>query len=182
MNPFVLARLELSSPRPIEQAMAALDELVREGFEAHGHRYRLFGSRRGRYLSMSLGMPLLGGAAPVLRAWLRDDLGGARFEVNVGARLELLLFGAFWLALTVLGGGYQLLLQLQALAAGRASAGEVLAVLPGIGIMVGIVALVLFHFRRRGARDSGLLLGAFRTAIGAAPGGGAASIATPTPY
>lgn len=179
MNPFLVSRLELASPRPLEQVWAGLERLVREGFEAGGYRYRLFGSRRGRYFSMSLGLPLLGGAAPVLRAWLRDS-GTPRFEVSIGARLELIVLGGFWLLVTVLGGGYQLWRQLQALAAGRASTGDVLAILPGIAIMVGILLLGFWLFRRRAARDARLLLGAFRDAIGAVP---ATNPLTPsTPY
>lgn len=180
MNPFLVSRLELDSPRPLEQVWADLERLVREGFEAGGYRYRLFGSRRGRYFSMSLGLPVLGGAAPVLRAWLRGDSGTPRFDVSIGARLEFILLGGFWLLVTVLGGGYQVWLQLRAVAAGRASTSDLMAVLPGIAIMVGILVLGFWLFRRRAARDARLLLGAFRDAIGAAP---ATSSLTPsTPY
>ena len=168
MNPFVLSRLELDSPRPLEQVWASLEELLRDGFEAEGRRYRLFGAHRGRYFTMSLGMPILGGAAPVLRAWLQDDR-APRFDVSVGARVEFIVFGAFWLALTVLGGGYQLFLQLAAIAAGRATPADVVAVLPGIGIMVGILGFGFWHFRRRATHDARVLLDLFRDAIGAAP-------------
>lgn len=180
MNPFLVSRLELDSPRPLEQVWAELERLVREGFEAGGYHYRLFGSRRGRYFSMSLGMPLLGGAAPVLRAWLRGDPGAPRFEVSIGARLELIVLGGFWLLITVLGGGYQLWLQLRALAAGSASASDVVAVLPGIAIMLGILLLGFWLFRRRAVADARLLLAAFRNAIGAGPP--APSLTPTTPY
>jgi hypothetical protein len=160
MNPFVLARLELTSPRPAEEALGALERLVRDGFDAGGRSYRLFGFRRGRYVTMSLGLPILGGAAPVLRAWLHEVAGPARFVVTVGARVELI---------TAIGGGYQLVLQIGAVAAGRAGAGAVLEVLPGIGIMAGLLALAFWLFRRRGAVDARLLLAGFRQALGVEP-------------
>jgi hypothetical protein len=166
LNPFVLSRLELDSPRTLEQVWASLERLLHDGFEAEGRRYRLFGARRGRYFSMSLGMPVLGGAAPVLRAWLADER-AARFDVSVGARIEFIVLGGFWLALTVLGGGYQILLQLVAVAAGRATAADVLAVLPGIAVMAGILGLGFWLFRRRAKREALILLDLFRDAIGA---------------
>ena len=166
MNPFLLARLELVSPWPAEEALGAIDRLVAEGVEADGVRYRLFGGRRGRSFSMSLGMPLLGGGAPVLRGRLADGSGPTRFDVTVGARIELIVFGSFWTLLTVLGGGYQLFLQLAAVAARRAGAGAVLEVLPGIGIMAGLLVIGFWLFRRRGASDTRLLLVAFRRALG----------------
>lgn len=167
MNPFVLSRLELDAPRPLEQVWASLDQLLRDGFEIEGRRYRVFGAHRGRYFTMSLGMPLLGGGAPVLRAWLQDE-SSTRFEVSVGARVEFIVFGGFWLALTILGGGYQLFLQFAEVAAGRATAGDVLGVLPGIGVMVGILAIGFWFFRRRASREAEVLLEQFRDAIGAA--------------
>lgn len=180
MNPFVVARLELDTPRPLEQVWAGLDRLLQEGIAGERVRYRLFGSRRDRYFSMSLGMPLLGGTAPVLRAWLRDAAGPPRFDVSVGARLEFIVFGGFWLAITLIGGVFQLVLQLRAVAAGRATLDDVGAVLPGIGVMVAILGLGLWFFRRRATRDAGLLLAAFRHAIGAAPGA-ESPLAFPTP-
>ncbi len=168
MNPFVLSRTELDSPRTLEQVWASLERLLQDGFEIEGRHYRLFGAHRGRYFSMSLGMPVLGGAAPVLRAWLQDA-GAPRFDVSVGARLEFTLFGCFWLALTVLGGGYQLFLQLAAVAAGRATTADVVGVLPGIGIMAAILVLGFWYFRRRATHDADILLDLFRDAIGAAP-------------
>jgi hypothetical protein len=168
LNPFVFARLAVDSPRPADQVSVALDQLLREGFEAGGRRYRLFGMRRGGYLTMSLGLPLIGGAAPVLRARLREDHVPAHFDVHVMARIEIILFGVFWLALTILGGGYQLMLQVSEYLAGRAAASEVWDVLPRIGIMAGLIVLPLWYFRRRARQDAVLLLGAFRDAIGAA--------------
>ncbi len=175
MNPFVLSRLELLSPRSVERVLEGLDALLHDGVDHAGRHYRLFGSRRGRYFSMSLGMPILGGTSPVLRAWLQGDAGAPRFHVQVGARLEFMLFGGFWLALTVLGGGYQLLLQLLAMAAGRATLDDVWAVLPGIGIMAAIVGFAMWYFRRRGGREGEFLVDAFRHAIGAAPNHGTPS-------
>jgi hypothetical protein len=166
LNPFVLARLELVSPRPVEEALGALDQLVAEGFDADGRTYRLFGFRRGRYFTMSLGMPILGGGAPVLRAWLPEDAIAARFDVTVGARLELVVAATLWAALIAIGGGTQLYLQLAAVTAGRAGAGAVLEVLPGIGIMVALLLLGFWFFRRRAATDTRLLLASFRHALG----------------
>jgi hypothetical protein len=173
LNPFVFARLALDSPRPAERVSAALDQLLREGFEAGGRRYRLFGMRRGGYLTMSLGLPLVGGAAPVLRARLREDHGPVHFDVHVTARIEIIVFGVFWLALTVLGGGYQLVLQVSEYVAGRATASDIWDVLPRIGIMAALIGLPLWYFRRRAMQDAVLLLGAFRDAIGAARAGSA---------
>ena len=166
MNPFVLARLELVSPRPAEEALRALEQLVREGFDDGSRSYRLFGFRRGRTVTMSLGMPVLGGGAPVLRARLPEGAGPTRFDVTVGARLTLAVAGTLWALLTAVGGGYQLVLQLAAVAAGRADAGAVVEVLPGIGIMAGLLALGYWLFRRRGAVDTKLLLYGFRQALG----------------
>lgn len=165
MNPFVLARLEMVSPRPAEEAMRALEQLVHEGFDADGRTYRLFGFRRGRYFTMSLGVPILGGGAPVLRAWLPEGVGPTRFVVTVGARVELIVAATLWALLTAFGGSYQLLLQLAEVTAGRANAGAVLEVLPGIGIMAGLLALGFWLFRRRGATDTRLLLASFQDAL-----------------
>jgi hypothetical protein len=168
LNPFLLARLELVSPRPADEAWRALEQLVHDGLDDGGRHYRLFGGRHGRAFSMSLGLPFLGGSAPVLRAYQPGDSVQARFDVTVGARVELIVFTAFWLLLTVLGGSYQLILQSSAVVAGRAPASAVLEVLPGIGIMAGLLALGLWLFRRRAARDAEFLVHGFRRAIGAA--------------
>ncbi len=165
MNPFELARAELRSPHAPEQALAALAELVELGFEAGDRHYRLFGARHGRFVTMSLGLPILGGGAPVLRARLRESPGPTAFDVSVGARLEIVLLGSFWLLVTVLGGSYQLFLQLRAVATSRGSWSDVTDVLPGIGIMVGILALGTWLFRRRAARDTELLLRVFRDTV-----------------
>jgi hypothetical protein len=176
LNPFVLARLELESPRPAGEALGALEQLLRDGLEAAGRRYRLFGGRRGHWFTMSLGMPLLGGGAPVLRARLPEapDAGPSRFAITVAARAELIVFASFWVLLTVLGGGYQLLLQLVAVAAGRGTPRDVIEVLPGIGIMAGLLALGFWLFRRRAATDTTLMLAAFRRAVGVPEPGEAA--------
>ena len=175
MNPFVLARLEVLSPRPIAEALGALERLVVEGVEVDGLRYRLFGGRRGDSFSMSLGMPILGGGAPVLRVRSLTD-GPTRLLVTVGARFELIVFGTFWALLTVVGGGYQLLLQLAAVAAGRAGVSAVVEVLPGIGIMSGLLLLGWWLFRRRGERDTRFLLACVHQALGiAAPDRAAAA-------
>ena len=165
LNPFVFDRLRLSSSQGGELALAALDQLLRDGVETDGRHFRLFGVRRGRLLTMSLGLPLLGGAAPVLRAWLRDDPGPVTFDVSVTARVEVIVFGTFWILLILVGACVQLALQLGAWAAGRASAREVLDVLPGIGIMAALIGLPLLYLRHRGRIESQLLVKAFRDAI-----------------
>jgi len=177
LNPFVLARLELVSPRPVAEALGALERLVVEGVDVDGRHYRLFGGRRGDYFSMSLGMPVLGGGAPVLRVRSLADAGPPRLLVTVGARIELIVFGTFWALITAVGGGYQLLLQLAAVAAGRAGASAVLEVLPGIGIMVGILLLGWWMFRRRGESHTRFLLACFHRAPGIAPPDRAAAAA-----
>ena len=165
LNPFVFARLALDSPQPAEHVSAALDRLLREGFEAGGRRYRLFGRRRGGYLTMSLGLPLLGGAAPVLRAWMREPAGPATFDVLVTARFEVILFGAFWIWLILAGACIQLGLQISEWRAGHASARDVLDVLPRIAIMAGLIGLPLWYLQRRGRSETRLLVTAFRDAL-----------------
>lgn len=139
MNPFELARADLFTPWEVERVLAAIDTLLREGFVVGDVRYRLFGGRVGRAFSMSLGLPLLGGGAPVLRGRVRDGVGPATLEVHVGARHEVVLLGWFWALLTALGGGYQLLLQLRRVLAGEAGWGAVFEVLPGIALMAVLV-------------------------------------------
>ncbi len=179
MNPFTLAREELRSPYAPEQALAALDDLVELGFEVGDRHYRVFGARHGRYLTLSLGLPILGGGAPVLRAWLREVPGPTTFDVSVGARLEVVLLGSFWLLVTVLGGGYQLFLQLRAVATAQGSWNDVSDVLPGIGIMVGLLVLGFWLFRRRAARDTVLLLQAFRDSVASDPSDSTAFVTSP---
>jgi hypothetical protein len=58
------------------------------------------------------------------------------------------VFGAFWGLLTVLGGGYQVLLQCRRVLAGEAGWGAVFEVLPGIGIMAAIVLFGVGWWRR----------------------------------
>jgi hypothetical protein len=86
--------------------------------------------------------------------------------VTIGARFELIVGLTLWALLTAVGGGYQVFLQLAAVAAGRAGPRAVIEVFPGIGIMVGLLLLGLWLFRRRGATDSRLLLASFRHALG----------------
>jgi len=172
LNPLEFMRAELVSPLPAEQALAALDQLLADGIEAEDRLYRLFGSRHGRYFSMSLGMPLLGGSQPVLRAWLAEEsgpsmAGPSRFDVSVGARIEGIVASVCAALLIILGGGYQLFLQSKAVAEGRATIGQVAEVLPGIGIIAGLVALAMWIARRRAMIDAVALLDVFRDAIGA---------------
>jgi len=179
VNPFVLARLDVVSPLPPERALETLEALVRDGIEAYGRRYRLFGERHGGFVTMSLGMPLLGGGSPVLRAWLREGGGRTRFGVSVGARIEFVVFATFWLLVTAVGGSIQLFLQLRSLAAGRATPRDVFDVLPGIGIMAGFLLLGTWLFRRRAAGQAEMLIHAFRDAVEASPRGADAVSAEP---
>ena len=110
--------------------------------------------------------PVVGGGAPVLRAWLLADRVPTTFDVSVGARLEVIVLGSFWLLITVLGAGYQLALQLGEVLAGRAGWSAVTDVLPGLAVMAGILALGFWLLRRRSVRDAALLLAAFRDAVG----------------
>jgi hypothetical protein len=181
VNPFVFVRCELSSPREPEVALGGLERVVREGFDAEGRRYRLFGGRRGRAVTMSLGMPVFGGGAPILRAWLLPEARPTTFEITIGARLEVMALAALWALLTALGGGWQLVLQLREVLAGRAGWSAVTDVLPGIGVMAGILALGWWLLRRRSRLDSVLLLAAFRDAVGAPPESGPALAAAPLP-
>jgi hypothetical protein len=75
LNPFVLARLEVLSPRPVAEALGALERLVVEGVEVRRSALPLFGGRRGDSFSMSLGMPILRRRRPVLRACVRSPPG-----------------------------------------------------------------------------------------------------------
>ena len=148
MNPFELARTELFTPWDAARVSAAIDALLRDGIVAGDVHYRLFGARIGRAFSMSHGLPLLGGGTPVLRGRVRDGTGSTTLEVWVGARHEFVAFGTFWALLTVLGGGYQLLLQCRRVLAGEAGWGAVLEVLPGIAIMAAIVLFGIGWWRR----------------------------------
>ena len=165
MIPFVVKRLEVQTPRSADEAMDALKRLLVDGFEFGGRGYHLFGVRRGRYFSMSLGAPLLGGGGPVLRAWLQEGSVPTRFDVIVGARVEVLVFVAFWALITVVGGGTQLIRQLAAVVAGRAGAQDVLELMPAFAVMFGLLLFGHLLFRIRGSRDARLLLGAFRGAL-----------------
>lgn len=62
-------------------------------------------------------------------------------------------------------GGYQLFLQLRAVARDGAPLSAVTDVLPGIGIMAGVLVLGFWLFRRRARFDTALLLEAFERAI-----------------
>jgi hypothetical protein len=148
VNPFELARTELFTPWDAGRVFAAIDGLLRDGFVEGDVRYRLFGGRIGRAFSMSHGLPLLGGGTPVLRGRVREGTGSTTLEVSVGARNELIVFGAFWGLLTVLGGGYQVLLQCRRVLVGEAGWGAVFEVLPGIAIMAAIVLFGVGWWRR----------------------------------
>ena len=168
-NPFELARLELDSPQPAGLALASLDRLLRDGFEAGGRRYRVFGSRHGGAVRMSLGLPFVGGAAPILAARLRSAGTVARFDVRVHARAELVVLAVAWASLVLLGGGLQLGLRVREVLERRATLASVGEVLPGILVMAACAAAAFAYFRHRATRDAGLLVGAFRDAIGAGP-------------
>ncbi len=149
MNPFELARAELCTPWELERVFAAIDRLLREGFEIGGMRYRLFGARRGHAFNLSLGLPLLGGGAAVLRGRVRERVQPLTLDVSVGGRYQLVLFGWFWFVVIVGGGGYQLLLQLRRVFAGEAAWSAVAEVVPGIALVAGIVGIGFLSWRRR---------------------------------
>lgn len=167
MNPFELAHAELTTPWARPEVESGLDTLLAHGFEYEGFRYRVFGARRGADFSMSLGLPVLGGGEPVLRGRVHEAAAGCRLVASVGARYELAFFGAFWIALTVLGGGIQLALQWSRIARDGAPWSALTGVLPGIGILAactfGGIALWRWRSRPRVAQ----LLGALARASGA---------------
>lgn len=149
MTPFELARAELFTPWDPERVFAAIDALLRDGFVVGDVRYRLFGGRIGQVFSMSLGLPFLGGGTPVLRGRVRDGASPTSVEVRVGARHEFVIFGWFWIVLTVLGGGYQILLQFRRVLAGESGWNVVFEVLPGIAILAAIVTIAIGWWRHR---------------------------------
>ena len=153
MNPFELAHAELATPWAVAEVEAGLDALLLHGFEDGGFRYRVFGVRNGRGFSMSLGLPLLGGGEPVVRGRIADAANGCTLIASVGARLELLLFGWFWILVTLLGAGVQLVLQWSRVVRDGAPWSVVAEVLPGIAILAtctfGGIALWRWRARRR---------------------------------
>lgn len=180
MNPLVVRREELHAPCSPAGVLAVFDTLLARGFDHDERHYRLFGSRTGRYASMSLGMPVLGGGAPVLRAWLREGAGPVVLEVNIGARLELIAFTTFWALVTIGGGGYQLFLQWREVMAGRAGWSAVTEVLPGIALLAALLATGLVLFRRRARRDAELLLSVLCASLDAAAEAELAPVTGPT--
>lgn len=167
MNPFVLERAELTSPWPRPEVESGLDALLRHGFEYEGFRYRVFGRRTGASFTMSLGLPLLGGGEPVLRGRIAAAEPGCRLVASVGARLELALFGAFWIAVTVLGAVTQLALQWVRVTREGVSLGEAASVLPGIAILAACTFGGLVFWRWRARPRVAQLLGALARATGA---------------
>ena len=181
MNPFVLARAELFTPWDAERVLAAIDTLLREGFDVGDAHYRLFGGRLGRAFSMSLGLPFIGGGAPVLRGRLREGTSAATLDITVGGRHEAVVFCWFWILLTAVGGSYQLWLQVQRVLAGAAGWGAVAEVLPGIGIMAGIVTLGLGLWRHRAVPQAHALIEQLRLTLEASYPSTALHSSRPTP-
>ena len=165
MNPFELAHAELTTASDGESVMAAIDALLHDGLIVGEKRYRLFGARIGRAFSMSLGLPLLGGGTPVLRGRVRDGAGPATLDVRVGARYELVVFTGFWGLLTLVGGSYQVLLQIRRVLAGEAAWSAVVEVLPGIALMATFVLLGVGLWRRRQRPQAEALLQQLRRHI-----------------
>lgn len=162
MNPFVLASEELVLRSSAERVRAKLDALIGGGFDHDGRHYRLFGGRVGSRFSMSLGMPVLGGGAPVLRGRLHEDGGATKITLTAGARYEAMALVGFWALITVAGGGYQLFLQAGRVLAGQASWSAVTEVLPGIGIMAGICGLGIALWRKRSTGPARALIDVVR--------------------
>lgn len=162
MNPFVLASDELVLPVPADRVRANVDALIDGGFDADGRHYKLFGGRVGSRFSLSLGMPILGGGAPVVRGRVLEDGMSTRLSLTAGARYEAIALIGFWGVITVAGGGYQLVLQAGRVLAGQASWGAVTEVLPGIAIMAGICILGIALWRRRSMGPARALLDVVR--------------------
>jgi hypothetical protein len=181
MNPFELARSDLRlSPGP-DEVRARLDHLLREGFDDDGRHYRLFGARLGDRFTMSLGMPVLGGGSPVVRGRIRAASPGSELELRAGARAEFMLLMLFWLLLTVLGGSYQVFLQVRRVAAGEAPVSAVTDVLPGIAILSALIGGGMWLWRRRSRRTALALIALLRQRLGSnGPAGFAADLPAPT--
>jgi hypothetical protein len=162
MNPFVLASDELVLPARADRVRADLDALIGGGFDFDGRHYKLFGGRIGSRFSLSLGMPVLGGGAPVVRGRVHEDGMSTRLSLTAGARYEAIALAGFWMLITVAGGGYQLYLQTGRVLAGQAPWSAVAEVLPGIGIMAGICALGIALWRKRSAGPARALIDVIR--------------------
>ncbi len=167
MNPFELARAELTTPWARPEVESGLDTLLAHGFEYEGFLYRVFGARRGEDITMSLGMPVLGGGEPVLRGRIHEAGRGCRLVASVGARHELAIFGALWIALTVLGGGTQLALQWSRIVRDGTPWTALINVLPGIGILAACTFGGIAFWRWRARPRVAQLLGALARASGA---------------
>jgi hypothetical protein len=170
VNPFVLTRTVLCTPWAPERVLATLDELLRDGFLTGERRHRLFGWRRGRTFSLSLGMPVVGGGEPVVRGHVRDDAGSSLLDVSVGARLSMVLLIGFWMVITVVGGCGQVYLQVRGVYAGGGSWSTVLEVLPGIAIMAALSFGGLALWRHRNSVYAGVLIERLCQPIGASIG------------
>ena len=117
----------------------------------------------------------------MLRGRVREGSGHATLDIEVGGRHEWVLFGWFWMLITTLGGGYQLWLQLQRVLAGAAGWDAVTEVLPGIGIMAGILILGLGLWRHRGLPQAQALIEQLRLALEASHASTATTASHPTP-
>jgi hypothetical protein len=167
LNPFELARTELTTPWARPEVESGLDALLAQGFQYDGFAYRVFGRRQGAAFSFSLGLPLLGGGEPVLRGRVTPDAAGCRLVATVGARLELALFGWFWILVTLLGAGVQLSLQCTRVLREGASWSAVTAVLPGIALLMLLTFGGIAFWRWRTRPRVAQLLAALARATGA---------------
>lgn len=161
-HPLVFLRATVPSPLAPGQAERAVDELVEDGIDIEGRHRRVYGWRRGRWFSFTLGVPVLSGR-PVLRGRLVPAGGGVEARVSVAARAEALVSVTGGILVLAAGALYQVFLQLAGpeVPEGGRLAG-LLSVLPGIAVMAAIVTGWLWWWRRISVGHSELLLQALR--------------------
>ncbi len=166
MNPLELESEALTGAASPEQARAALDGVLHQGVHIDGQHRRLYGWRLGNRYSLSLGVPVLGGHEPVIRGNVEPSGSGVEAAVRVGARVEAMV--GFWAASLLFVGGcsYQLVRQAfhpDPQAGGRPAA--MLGVIPGAALVLGLLGLPLWFWRRRAARSAEELVDVLRSCL-----------------